>query len=227
MMFKSESELAAAVVAWLKDMHWTVYQEVQMMRGDGIADIVATQNKRLWVVETKLSFSLAVIEQANNWKAWAHYTSIAIPSSQTRRSPRGRIVGEMLCRYLGIGIIKVENWGDGRSQPREAVEPPLNRHIIEGLAESLCDEQLIRSVAGSISGGHWTPFKSTCRDVLGYVRNHPGCTMKELLTHVQTHYASVASARSCLPGWIEEGKVPGVELRREGRKMFLHPKEKK
>jgi hypothetical protein len=52
---------------------------------------------------------------------------------------------------------------------------------------------------------------------------HPGCSMKEALDNIETHYASKASARSSMVVWIERGKVPSVRLERDGRRLILKP----
>jgi hypothetical protein len=51
--FKTEAELAEAVVAWLCDMGWTVYKEVLIQKSGKIADIVAVKDSEVWIVESK------------------------------------------------------------------------------------------------------------------------------------------------------------------------------
>ena len=79
--------------------------------------------------------------------------------------------------------------------------------------------------AGSADGGHWTPFRNTCQAVARYVVEHPGCTLKELIDKVDTHYNSSATARACLAKWIGRGVVAGVRARLEGRQLHLYPGE--
>lgn len=53
---KVESEMAAVLVEDLRERGWEVYQEVTV---NGCAcDIVATQGKIIWAIETKLSMGL-------------------------------------------------------------------------------------------------------------------------------------------------------------------------
>lgn len=79
-----ERTLAAAVVAWLRAQHYTVYQEVQANSYDSIADIVVDVNARAWVIECKRSFGLAVLEDAYRWQGWgASRVSVAVPRTSS------------------------------------------------------------------------------------------------------------------------------------------------
>ena len=63
-----ETVLAEKVIAWLEDYGWDVYQEVQIFPAGEVCDIVAVQNRIVWAIETKTTFCLAVIAQAEKWK---------------------------------------------------------------------------------------------------------------------------------------------------------------
>ncbi len=91
-------------------------------------------------------------------------------------------------------------------------------------SETMRGTQNIRA-RGDNGGGYFTPFNRTCRDVLAVVTREPGITMKKLVDMVDHHYASDTTARNCLRNWIKWDKVPGVEIRYEKNKMFVHPKE--
>jgi hypothetical protein len=108
-----ETEVAAAVVAWLEEAGWDVYQEVQVKRFGRIADIVAVMERRVWIIECKTSLSMAVIGQAYDWQESVHWVSVAVPILAKRkggypiRGQRPRFVNRVLRDY-GIGLIKVE-----------------------------------------------------------------------------------------------------------------------
>jgi hypothetical protein len=73
--------------------------------------------------------------------------------------------------------------------------------------------------AGSNQGGHWTPFKSTRDTMISMVKKAPGIPFKELLEKIDHHYASTASARSCLSKLIGTSVIP--ELKTEHRDGVL------
>ena len=204
----TEEKLAAAVVAWLHDFHFDVYQEVQIWGGGKIADIVAVQHGILWVIETKSATSLAVICQAHHWRGYAHRRSIAVPAGQRYKD---RDFVEHVCGLLGIGILRVG------TEVNEARAGRFDRRVSNVLANRLRDEHKTFAPAGNANGSRWTPFQQTARDVTDYVRAHPGCTIKQLVDAVRTHYHTPASARSALAKWIRAGVIEGVVFKGNGR----------
>jgi hypothetical protein len=126
------------------------------------------------------------------------------------------------------------------------LHPPLlhRQGRADALRRWLCEEQKTYLAAGSPCGGGWTPFKDTCRNLLDFVRAHPGCTIKEAIggrpavlvegdiVHcnpaapgIRHHYRTEATAISSLRTWIREGKVPGMRLEQDGRALRLYPTE--
>ena len=96
----AETDVAKVVVAWLRNQHWDVHQEVAPGGGGSPrADIVGVQGRRLYVVEVKTAFSLAVVEQAMGWLRSAHYVSVAVPAWTVNGAGRGVIsrVAKTLC----------------------------------------------------------------------------------------------------------------------------------
>jgi hypothetical protein len=220
----SEAELAAAIVAWLTDLHWEVYQEVQPVANYGsVADIVAVQGPLLWIIECKTSFSLKVIEQAYSWRTMAHYVSIAVPAPvRTERD-----FGAWILKQGGIGKIVAKKHTRGYEiEVREDLAPRLMRKArVDVIRSILTEEHKTYAQAGNHSSLRWTPFQETCRDLSFYVRSHPGCTLKEALGTVKTHYRSTATARSCLLQWGKDGVVRGVDFRHEDGTWRLYPNE--
>ncbi len=216
--FTSETELARKVVDWLQDQHWEVYQEVDM---GAIADIVAVQGRLTWVIECKLSMGLAVMEQASNWIGEAHYVSVAVPYS------RHNSFCEKVLRWLGVGILRVSSTETYRDCPviKEELSPRLWRNIKGNLRKGLCDAQKSYAEAGNNKGRRWSPFKQTCQDVLDYVKRHPGCGMKEMLTNVQTHYRTTSTARNCIKTWAEAGRIPGIRMVKEDGRLRFYTTE--
>ncbi len=204
---QNEEQLATVVVKWLKGEEWEVYQEVQVQ--DSIADIVAVRGPVMWIIETKLSGGLAVMEQAFGWRGYANYVSIALPVPRGTRSSE---FAHRVVREAGLGWLEVSGDPYAVNVVRGVIQPRLDRHTRrKGKVEAvLCEEMKIYSKAGNNSGKRLTPFNQTCRRVLTYVTHHPGATMKEIVDNVPTHYASTAGAKSALNTWIGAGVVPGV-----------------
>lgn len=222
----TESELAAELVRWLQDQQWEVYQEVQC--GGPIADIVATQDARTWVIETKRTLSLDVLAQAYWWTRETCYVSIAVP---VWRFSRGRQFALRIIRDYGIGLLEVSEspWGFEREgqHVREDLKPRLHRHGLRltRLRDALLDGHKTCAPAGNADGKRWSPFRATCQEARDFVQSNPGCSVKELVDGIKTHYGSSSTARSCLAGYIRSGVVSGVCARLDGKYLRLYPIE--
>ena len=197
----TESDLIKNLIPCLQDWGWEIYQEVE--GPGGRADIVAARGNLQWAIEAKLSFGLPVIAQAVNWRPRCHYSSIAVPSNC-----RSGGLAREICLERGIGILSVQVWEEGAVQER--VKPMLNRRP---LPLKLYEEQKTFCEAGSNRGGHWTPFKRTCRNLIQAVHANPGIEFKALVKVLDHHYSSLSTARSCLLKFITTGVIP--ELRTE------------
>lgn len=207
----TEQDLAAHVVAMLHHMGWEVFQEVEGC-GGGRADIVARNGKIIWVIECKMSFGLAVIEQAWNHVRYqtGHYVSVAVP---------GKSVGwfaEDICLKFGIGIIGVNMNG---GTPLERLRPKFHRK--SKCKARLCEEQKTWCKAGSAAGGHYTSFKGTCRNLVNLVRQSPeGVAFAEAIKTIDHHYSSFGTAKSCLRGFIGT-VIPELRAETVGGKLVL------
>ena len=211
-----ETDLARKVIEWLDDQKWDCYQEVQVFPGGSIADIVAKQGPVCWVIETKMTLSLAVIGQAYEWLPWANYVSVAVPAGKRRIGFAARIL-----KTYGIGLLKVNQYEydlDWSSPVSEVEHPAFRRHT--GNARSyalnaLNDGHKTYAEAGNNKGRHWSPFKETCLQIHRYVSLNEGCSLKDILNNVKYHYATPASARSCIPRWAEAGTIDRIKVVKE------------
>ena len=211
-MYKNESEFATEVIEWLKDYRWEVYQEVQFH--EKIADIVAVQNNIVWVVETKLTSTLKVIEQAEYWIPYSNYVSVATPIR------KGQWMFDRILTMLGIGRLS------GRFEIREDISPKLNRKALsKRILNILTPEHKTFAMAGNADGNRITPFKRTCTAIVREVEKNPGITIKELIERIKTHYATPASARICITKWIGTKHI-NIRFERDSKKLRLYPKEK-
>jgi len=201
----TECELCRAIVAWVADLGWEVYQEVRPIQYGRVADLVCTQDGIVWVIEGKVRFGFDVISQAAHWVPDAHYVSVATPRGR-QRSGRVWSVERACLGLYGLGWLRVDTDG----AVREDLAPRLNRHALPRLREALCESQKTQVEAGGNRGGYWTPFSETCRALLEYVRAHPGCLFGDAVRSIEHHYCSAATAKGSLRKWIGLGKVPGL-----------------
>lgn len=214
MKFKSEIELAKCVISWLQDMKWEVYQEVVVQSGNR-CDIVAVRNNIIWCIECKLSLSLKLISQANEFIGYAHYVSIVTPMRATG------LAFDVL-QWKGIGALKV--YDDVDRGILEYCKPFFMRKAkVKNIKEGLCEEQKTYAAAGNNSKSYWSPFKTTEKRIQQYVKQHDGCTLKDILDNVATHYQEISTTRSVIPRWIRQGVIGGIKLINvEGKNRFFY-----
>lgn len=211
MRIRSEIEIGRAVATYLSEQGWEVFQEVQMGRGGSRADLVARLGHRLWVVECKTTFGLSVLEQADAWRRYANWISVAVPP--TRRGAMAVRVAE----WLGVGVLCVGNSVEVRVAPR------LCRRVIGRLGESLRDEHRTWAEAGSAHGDYWTPFRHTARALAEVVRLEPGISMSAAVKQIKHHYGKDSTAVTSLLNWVHAEKVPGIRAVKNGHRIALHP----
>ena len=206
----SEIDVAKNVIAYLTDLRWEVFQEVTGQQGR--ADIVARQGSIVWIIETKTTFGLPVIEQARRWIPHAHRVSVGTPSYPGN-------FGQEVCRLFGVGILSAGRALSDGSGTTEVLAPKLNRKPWK--IPRLCDEHKTYAEAGTNGGGYFTPFRRTMRIVEEEVRRHPGITIKALVDRVDHHYSRNSTARQCLAKWLIGGHIPGYGIRQGGRNNIV------
>lgn len=235
---RREQDLGPPVVAWLEERGFEVYQEVEMHQGGPRADIVGVLGPRLFVVELKKSLGLDVIAQAAHWRRYAHHVAVAVPIRVGKMFGRrvtvtndpGRLLAAEVLAWKGVGLLEVLPPGqDGHlaqlgvsadgvvehanvEGPRETMQAPFNRRIVEGLRAALRPEQRKFARAGNAEGRRWTKFRETATRLRRYVEAHQGCTLKQAITDITHHYTTDASARGALVDLLRKGVVDGVAL---------------
>lgn len=237
---KTEAELARPLVEQLRELGWTVYQEVEWYSNGPRADIVATQGQLVWVIECKKSLSIDLLGQAHGWLGMAHVVSVAVPASLRRRNDFTIEVA----RAFGIGVLHVTDpavldeagWDDksewsrdwiarrrtegrGSTASVELVRPAFHRRICSSLRKQLIPERENFAEAGNADGRRYTAFMATCDKVRARLRDNGPMTVKKLVAVLgkDHHYASEASAIGSLRKWIEADKLEGVELVGQGK----------
>lgn len=202
---RSECDLAAIVVSQLQQFHWDVYQEVSY--GLGRADIVATRGVARWGIEVKQSTDLTVIEQALNLSHYCHFVSIAVPYSRSAN------ISKLLCRKLGIGIMRI-----GTTDFREDLHPEFRRKVLD---LELREEFKTFCLAGTAGGGHWTPFKDTKRNLIATVTREPGIEFATLIKSLKHHYHALSTAKACLKGYIGTSVIPELRIEMVNGKLCV------
>ncbi len=213
--FETEAELAEVVVHFLQDAGYEVFQEVELFPGAQRVDIVARHGTILWAIETKLSLSLAVLEQAWRNRAWFHYSSIAVP---THKRLTGRDFAVRAAGTFGLGVLTVSS----TDEVHESEAALFNRKAMTSYVR-LVEEQKYWAKAGNADGVRWSPFQSTKRELINYVREHEECKLKDALENIRHHYRTMSTATSSIRKWIQDGVIK--ELRIEKGKLYLREPE--
>lgn len=212
----SEEEVATAVMQHLITEGWDCYPEVLLPGGR--ADIVAvrdlpfSQGKLVHIIETKTNWSLSLLEQAVNRQGFAHYVSIAAPGIGRGNREINRFF-ELLCTARGIGIIIVE----GVLEPKVELYRIQPAKLCRGLKSAkkfnwgpwktlaaLHPDQKNYTPGTTGKAGYSTPFRRTMDRCVDYVRKHPGCTVKELVGAVESHYARPTGFKQGILMWLEK-----------------------
>lgn len=202
----TEQQLAERVIAFLSTHQWEVFQEVQVYTFGRCADIVARKDGMLWVVETKRSFSLAVLAQIEEWKGMADFRSIAVGSYDHRTDA----IKLDICAKYGIGYMLARRC---TADVYERLQPSHSTRTTEVLVAHLCEQHKTFAAAGNADGARFTPFAHTCSKLREYVRAHDRCTIAEAIAGIDSHhYRTDATARSSLRKWLVAGSVKGVRL---------------
>lgn len=224
-----ETDVAGAVVNWLQDDGWKVYQEVSTGYAYQIADIVAVKEELIWIIECKTTMSLQLLGQALHWSdrnRWCNLISVATPNIDGRRRPI--CPASLLLKHEGIGHLIVEPRHDYAVNAKyftvEERIASVNRISDCKIKDKLVEAQQTYAAAGNNKGRRWTPFQQTCDDLRAKIVESPGISLKSAVASIKTHYSSESSARSNLFKLIRCGIIKGVRIETEGRVSLLYPK---
>ena len=212
----AESDHAKRIVEYLMKMGWDVYQEVRAGHLCPRADIVAIQQlgkaKLSWIIETKTSFSISVIEQALYWRD--NHSSNYVSISPAKIGNKVHRMIRLLNNY-GIGVFM--------SNPVLPKYYRINRHF--SIERYLHEEQKNYLTAGSPGGGYYTQFRETKNNIENYVKNNPGCTLKEAIDNTKHHYTSDKIAIARIYHWMRCNVNKTIGLQRSGKTFKLFYKE--
>lgn len=202
----TETDLARITCDWLESQGWETFKEVPCQRGGGRCDIVAVRSGVVWVVETKISFSLALFEQCWDRLRERCHGVVAVSGDWGRRN----CILKDWAEYKGIGIVEVG------SRPRFVLAPRLRRLDASRLIKSLRPEQ--RDQDGGKAGSYWTPFKTLVEQLKTELREGPLKDAAGLSCLKDYRNRTDAATRRALTDYLRRGLVPGWGVEeREGR----------
>jgi len=218
----SEAAIARVVIEELQLRGYETYEEVSTGYGSKRADIVAVHGPVVMIVETKVAFSVDLMSQLVEWYNAAHYVIGAAPNNcQSMFQDYARIKGIGLWR-----VIPDTRESMYSTRISEMVAPRMMRAALTyHIKRCLSPEQKTGgefAKAGTNGGNHWSPFRSTVRNLIAVVHATPGITMKEAVRQTQHHYSSASSAVSVLPRLIRQGVIPEISIE-ETRPLKLWP----
>jgi hypothetical protein len=208
-----ESDLYRPVKDALEQLGYEVYAEVEYGSGGKRADVVGYQHPAVCVVEMKTSLTMDLIEQAYKWLPYAHHIYIAIPA---RKKDVPSFVSKLLHQF-GIGIMQVTPRGRVVVTQRAKFNRP--RHASKW-KKILRPEHQTWLEGGSQGGGYVTPYKLTIERVRQYLSRNPHrwFTIREILDHCETHYAS---PKNSLSKALREFEHDWCESKIDDRKLYF------
>lgn len=238
--FQSESDMAAVLVKWLRAEGHEVWQEVRVPIAYDMTscDVMTMRGPAVHAIQCKLSMSLSLLDQALEWLRYANYVSVAVPAGSAHRY--GNAVRDLLHRH-GIGVFSVHyltesEQKEGYREVEIETQPKLHRFgpLVEKHGDWMDYIAKMRAmlkaipqdygVAGAKHTSRYSPFRATCDAVIDFVTKHPGCTFKEMMTDLDHHYSSDATAKCCIRKWAGSPSLP-VRFERDGRmlRMYVNP----
>lgn len=228
-VFKTEKELAKAMVEYLSNNEYEVWQEVRFgHRGNAIHDIVTVKNNQIHIIECKLTLGLPVIEQAYNGLRNCHYMHVCTPR------PKKDLFKRTVCNQFGIGVFYIDAYEKQQgnktvftNEVSKVVTPTVQLKLPTRLAKNL---EYLKTVpksfceAGGKDGGYYTPYKATIQKVKEIITQFPGITLSSLISELGTahHYASKQSARSSLRSALEKYETSWCLITVKDNKFYTY-----
>jgi hypothetical protein len=212
-----ESELAEKIIEYLEKKGYTSYKEVSMRGkgGNARSDCYFTKEvngkTETIAVETKMSMTLKVIEQADTWKSHANQVYVCVPTVG-RKGWKGRKFSIKMCKALGIGVFEYGVKGIKESNiglvNESAKMPPLY-------------EEQKNSVAGNDSGQFFTSFKNTVNELNKFMEDKDEFVFTDLIKEIKHHYKTENSAKSSLKKMIDRKVIDGYQITKKDKLIYI------
>ena len=212
-----EEKIAKQIITHYENLGYTCYKEVSKTGTGGAIRCDCYFTKKYnngeiidtFVVETKTTMCLKVIEQAFNWKSLANKTFVGIPKPKNR-SRKEKNFALHICKMLGIGIIEVGS----------TVNILLNSEYNSKYKLPPLHEQQLKSKAGNSKSEFYTEFKGTLLNIDKYMKDKKECDLKIVISNITHHYSNDLSAISCIKNYIKKGIIKNYKLKR-GKRCIL------
>lgn len=215
---KDEKEIGKVILNYLQAYNWDVYQEVLISPIGRIADIIAVQNNKVWIIECKTSFNLSVLEQANTWMKYANYISICIPKTHRRdKQTRNNIFGKSICKKLNMGCLEITR----DAQVVESIKPSLQRKSLSNVIISQLKEEHKHFAQAGSRNGYYTPFKNTCKELIDFVKSKKECKLTDAINSINHHYSTPYSAKNMIRHWIETGIIHNLSIQYRDDSIYV------
>jgi len=234
--YKTEKDLAAAFIKWLEAQGYEIFNEVSC--DTGRADIVAKDSDgKIHILETKLTFNLSLIEQMvlHSYDPEVTGTDLRHPFSAQMRPccanyvwavtsltyirgwkyNKKREIAVYLCSRLKVGLIIATTLDHFKI----ALQPVLREPV--DLLEVYHGHKLMGE-PGSNQGEYWTEFKQLNLELLQFVQEHPGCTLKEAAPVYLKFRPNTRQPARCINGGIAHGYMKGMKLEKEKNKLRIY-----
>lgn len=207
---RKESEVGEVVLNYLHDLRQDTYCEV--VTDIGRIDIVSVgSNSLITAIEIKTTLSFDLLAQAIHRSGYCHRSVAACPFPKLHSHKR-TILKAIHAQY-GIGIWRVE-----RNHVTEEYPPRIQRHALANYVKnSLRPEQ--KNQPAGVNMGYWSPFQQTKKDLIAFVRDNPGCSIKEAIAGISHHYKSSSTAYSSIAKWIRTNVIKEVVLTGNGLQL--------
>ena len=126
---------------------------------------------------------------------------------------------------LGFGVIAVKGLKSREPEVKTHVMGKrVTSHPLPRIIGKLRPEQKTWAPAGTPgAAGRWTPFRQTRTNLYNVVITNPGIELLAAIKMSGHHYASDASARTCLLKLILAGVITEVRVEKQDRKIKLFP----
>jgi len=229
---RSEAEVAQVVMNWMTGQLWDCYPEVELPGGR--ADIVGVRpfpfmphRQCVHIVECKTSWTLTLLEQAQQRLRYAHFVSIAAP---TRMSS----FYKQLALDMGLGVIKFYGRADLTIDEYGIEHGRMCRHVFNRNRRftgeyrsgpeyllTLLDEDM-KNYAPGTSSGYSSPWRRTMDRCVKFVQANPGCTVKDIIESIDHHYASKSGAKQGVLLWLQ--KREEISVSKKGNAICFYPK---
>ncbi len=208
-----ESELAEYIITYLEKQGYECYKEVSMKGkgGNARSDCYFVKGDETIAVETKMSMTMTVIQQADRWKSHAKKVYVCVPTV-TKKGWKARKFALKICDALGIGVFEY-----GVKGIKESKTAKLNN---KAKLPPLYEEQK-DSVAGNDSGQFFTSFKNTVNKLNEYMSDKKESSMSDVIKNIKHHYKSENSAKSSLKKMIEQKVIDGYKIDKRGKSIYI------